>query len=100
MVEAARILNIEAPDLYIRQSSVPNAYTLAVSGVGSLIARRTARSCAGLEQRELTCDRAALLVAQDPKVVVSVLMKLAGGCPSLSEKLNVDAFLEQARSYI
>lgn len=32
MVEAARILNIEAPDLYVRQSPVPNAYTLAVSG--------------------------------------------------------------------
>lgn len=32
MVEAARILNTEAPDLYIRQSPVPNAYTLAVSG--------------------------------------------------------------------
>ncbi|KAJ6846096.1 uncharacterized protein M6B38_278635 [Iris pallida] len=48
---------------------------------------------------ELTCDRAALLVAQDPKVVMSVLMKLAGGCPSLSDQLNVDAFLEQARSY-
>ncbi|EHA8590073.1 hypothetical protein COCNU_scaffold014693G000010 [Cocos nucifera] len=26
-------------------------------------------------------------------------MKLAGGCPSLSDHLNVDAFLEQARSY-
>uniref|UniRef100_A0A804LZR9 Uncharacterized protein n=1 Tax=Zea mays TaxID=4577 RepID=A0A804LZR9_MAIZE len=26
-------------------------------------------------------------------------MKLAGGCPSLADKLNVDAFLEQARSY-
>lgn len=33
------------------------------------------------------------------QVVISVLMKLAGGCPSLSEQLNVDAFLEQARSY-
>ncbi|WMV17727.1 hypothetical protein MTR67_011112 [Solanum verrucosum] len=33
------------------------------------------------------------------EVVVSVLMKLAGGCPSLSDQLNVDAFLEQARSY-
>lgn len=29
---------------------------------------------------ELTCDRASLLVAQDPRVVISVLMKLAGGC--------------------
>lgn len=32
MVEAAGILNTEAPDLYIRQSPVPNAYTLAISG--------------------------------------------------------------------
>ncbi|KAK1306611.1 hypothetical protein QJS10_CPA10g01597 [Acorus calamus] len=30
---------------------------------------------------------------------MSVLMKLAGGCPSLADQLNVDAFLEQARSY-
>ncbi|KAH0763466.1 hypothetical protein KY290_019539 [Solanum tuberosum] len=154
IVEAARILNIEAPDLYIRQSPVPNAYTLAVSGkkpfvvvhtslvellsqkelqavlahelghlkcdhgvwltfaniltlgaytvpgVGSLIAQRLEEQLLRwLRAAELTCDRAALLVAQDPKVVVSVLMKLAGGCPSLSDQLNVDAFLEQARSY-
>ncbi|KAH0701403.1 hypothetical protein KY285_015681 [Solanum tuberosum] len=154
MVEAARILNIEAPDLYIRQSPVANAYTLAVSGkkpfvvvhtslvellsqkelqavlahelghlkcdhgvwltfaniltlgaytvpgVGSLIAQRLEEQLLRwLRAAELTCDRAALLVAQDPKVVVSVLMKLAGGCPSLSDQLNVDAFLEQARSY-
>lgn len=33
------------------------------------------------------------------EVVISVLMKLAGGCPSLADQLNVDAFLEQARSY-
>lgn len=33
------------------------------------------------------------------EVVVSVLMKLAGGCPSMADQLNVDAFLEQARSY-
>lgn len=26
-------------------------------------------------------------------------MKLAGGCPSMADQLNVDAFLEQARSY-
>jgi len=48
---------------------------------------------------ELTCDRAAMLVAQDPKVVLSVLMKLAGGCVSLDGELNVDAFLQQARTY-
>lgn len=32
MVEAAQILNVDAPDLYVRQSPVPNAYTLAISG--------------------------------------------------------------------
>ena len=45
---------------------------------------------------EFTCDRAALLATQDPKVVASVLMKLAGGSPTLAPKLNVDAFLAQA----
>jgi len=52
-----------------------------------------------LRAAELTCDRAALLVAQDPRTVVSALMKLAGGSPSFSHELNVDAFLRQARSY-
>jgi hypothetical protein len=30
-------------------------------------------------------------------VVMSVLMKLAGGTPSLAHELNVEAFLEQVR---
>lgn len=154
MVEAAQILNIEAPDLYVRQSPVPNAYTLAISGkkpfvvvhtslvelltkgelqavlahelghlkcdhgvwltyaniltlgaytvpgIGGLIAQSLEEQLfRWLRAAELTCDRAALLVAQDPKVVISVLMKLTGGCPSMADQLNVDAFLEQARSY-
>ncbi|KAI4350511.1 hypothetical protein L6164_004961 [Bauhinia variegata] len=154
MAEAAEILNVDAPDLYVRQSPIPNAYTLAISGkrpfvvihtslvelltrqelqavlahelghlkcdhgvwltyaniltigaytvpgIGGLIARSLEDQLfRWLRAAELTCDRAALLVAQDPKVVVSVLMKLAGGCPSLADQLNVDAFLEQARSY-
>ena len=48
---------------------------------------------------EFTCDRAALLVAQDPKIVASVLMKLTGGSPALASQLNLEAFLAQARSY-
>lgn len=102
-------------------------------GLGGLIAQRLEEQLfRWLRAAELTCDRAALLVAQDPKVldhniflvsnrelmlqdiltswisflfmylqevVVSVLMKLAGGSPSLADQLNVDAFLEQARSY-
>lgn len=154
MLEAANILNIEPPDLYLRQSPVPNAYTLAISGkkpfvvvhtslvellsrkelqavlahelghlkcdhgvwltfanivtlgaytvpgLGSVIAQRLEEQLfRWLRAAELTCDRAALLVARNPKVVISVLMKLAGGCPSMADQLNVDAFLEQARSY-
>ncbi|KAM7506496.1 hypothetical protein LguiA_016949 [Lonicera macranthoides] len=154
MVEAAALLKIEAPELYVRQSPVPNAYTLAVSGkkpfvvvhtslvelltrkelqavlahelghvkcdhgvwltvaniltlgaytvpgLGGLIAQRLEEQLfRWLRAAELTCDRAALLVVQDPKVVISVLMKLAGGCPSMADQLNVDAFLDQARSY-
>jgi len=47
---------------------------------------------------EFSCDRAALLVAQDFKVVVSVIMKLCGGSSksSFNESLNVDTFLLQA----
>eukprot|EP00897_Mesotaenium_endlicherianum_P007307 jgi/Mesen1/6604/ME000338S05773 len=172
MQEAARILAMPAPDLYVRQSPQPNAYTLAVKGrrpfvvihtalvellspaelqahppallshptptnalpcavmahelghlkcdhgvwltlanvltlgayslpgLGAVLAR-TAEDALfrWLRAAELTCDRAALLVAQDPKVVVGVLMKLAGGSPSLAGELSVDAFLQQARSY-
>ncbi|GAQ87304.1 Peptidase family M48 family protein [Klebsormidium nitens] len=154
LTEAADILDMDAPDLYIRQNPTPNAYTLAIAGRKPFIVVHTSLvelltpaelqavlahemghlKCdhgvwltfanvlamsagslpglgrfiaANLEDKlmrwlraaELTCDRAALLVAQDPKVVVSVLMKLAGGCPSLADDLNVDSFLNQARSY-
>lgn len=48
---------------------------------------------------EFSCDRAALLATQNPKVVMSVLMKLAGGSPTLAPQLNLDAFIAQARAY-
>ena len=151
LVEAARILDIEEPELYIRQNPVPNAYTLAIAGrrpfvvihtsllellapeevqgviahelghlkcnhgvwltFANLLALGAGSLLPGissaiednflrwLRSAEFTCDRAALMVTQDPKVVCSVLMKLAGGSPSIAGDLNVDAFLEQARSY-
>ncbi|KAG2493772.1 hypothetical protein HYH03_007993 [Edaphochlamys debaryana] len=151
LVEAARILQMDPPELYVRQHPVPNAYTLAIAGhkpfivihtallelltpyelqavlahelghlkcdhglwltVANVIASGTVSVLpvvTGMVQEallrwlraaELTCDRAALLVAQDSKVVVSALMKLAGGSPSFASELNVDAFLQQSRSY-
>ncbi len=153
LVEACKILDLEAPQLYIRQHPVPNAYTFAMRGKQPFIVIHTAliellnpaeiQAVIGHELghlkcdhsvyltlanlltlaasqlpfaellvptfqtqimewvrcAEFTCDRAALLVVQDAKTIASLLMKLSGGSPSLSDQLNVDAFLDQARAY-
>ncbi len=46
---------------------------------------------------ELSCDRAAMLVVQNPHVVGRTMMKLAGG--TLASKIDYDQFLEQAREF-
>ncbi|MDX2216481.1 MAG: M48 family metallopeptidase [Oculatellaceae cyanobacterium bins.114] len=154
LVDACKILDLEQPQLYIRQHPVPNAYTFAMRGkqpfivvhtslielltpeeiqaviahelghlkcdhsvyltlanlimlaagqlepFGTLIAQSLQdRILEWVRCAEFTCDRAALLVSQNPRVVASVLMKLTGGSPTLSSQLNLDAFLAQARSY-
>jgi Zn-dependent protease with chaperone function len=155
LVEACQILDVEVPQLYLKQHPAPNAYTLAirgkkpfivihtslidlltpgeiqaviahelghlkcehgvyitlanllvlatgglVPGIGNAIAQNLqAQMLQWLRCAEFSCDRAALLVAQDPQVVISILMKLAGGSPTLAPLLNVEAFLAQARAY-
>lgn len=46
---------------------------------------------------ELSCDRAALLVMQDPHVIGRTMMKLAGG--TFASKIDYDLFLEQGREF-
>ncbi len=46
---------------------------------------------------ELSCDRAALLVVQDPQVIGRVMMKLGGG--TFASKMDYDQFLEQGREF-
>jgi Zn-dependent protease with chaperone function len=46
---------------------------------------------------ELSCDRAGLLVSQDPAAVTRVHMKMAGG--ARVEDMNLQAFLQQAEEY-
>jgi Zn-dependent protease with chaperone function len=154
LLDACKILDIEPPQLYIRQHPAPNAYTFAMRGkqpfvvlhtslidiltpaeiqaviahelghlkcdhsvyltpvnllilaaailpnVGAVVAQALqAQLLEWVRCAEFTCDRAALLATQDPKVVMSVLMKLAGGSPTLAPKLNLDAFVAQARAY-
>lgn len=154
LLEACQILDIEPPQLYVRQHPAPNAYTFAMRGKQPFIVLHTSlidlltpeeiqaviahelghlkcehgvyltpinimvlaagllpnwgaaiaeslrsQMLEWLRCAEFTCDRAALLATQDPRVVSSVLMKLAGGSPTLSPQLNLDAFLAQARAY-
>ena len=46
---------------------------------------------------ELSCDRAALLVTQNPHVIGTTMMKLAGG--TFASRIDYDQFLEQAREF-
>lgn len=46
---------------------------------------------------ELSCDRAALLVTQDPHAVGRTMMKLAGG--TFASHIDYDLFLEQGREF-
>ena len=72
----------------------------ALPNVGAVLAQAIqAQLLEWVRCAEFTCDRAALLATQDPKVVMSVLMKLAGGSPTIAPQLNLDAFIEQARAY-
>lgn len=48
---------------------------------------------------EFTADRSALLVVQDPQVMVSLMMKFAGGTLFQRDQMNVQEFLKQADLY-
>ncbi|MCC0176040.1 M48 family metallopeptidase [Waterburya agarophytonicola K14] len=154
LIEAAQILDLEPPQLYVQQNPTPNAYTFAMRGERPFVVLHTSliemltpeeiqaviahelghlkcehgvyltmanvlvlaanllpawgtvlaqslqdRMLQWVRCAEFSCDRAALLASQDPKVVMSVLMKLAGGSPTLAPLLNLDAFIEQAQAY-
>lgn len=52
-----------------------------------------------MRQAEFTCDRAGLLTCQDPKIAFTATMKLGAGSTRFNPEMNVEAFLEQARSH-
>eukprot|EP00640_Fibrocapsa_japonica_P003086 CAMPEP_0113939110 /NCGR_PEP_ID=MMETSP1339-20121228/5495_1 /TAXON_ID=94617 /ORGANISM="Fibrocapsa japonica" /LENGTH=335 /DNA_ID=CAMNT_0000942529 /DNA_START=271 /DNA_END=1276 /DNA_ORIENTATION=- /assembly_acc=CAM_ASM_000762 len=85
--------------------TVANLVTLGLLQLGSL-GEVLARAVASLlvpwqRAAELTCDRAALLVAQDAEVVTAVLLKLVGGSTwaSTAGELSVKEYLNQASDY-
>ncbi|PWA36367.1 peptidase family M48 family protein [Artemisia annua] len=72
MVQSAEALKIEAPDLYVRQSPVPNAYTLAINGkkpfvvvhtsLIELLTRKELQAVLAHELGHLKCDHGVWLV--------------------------------------
>jgi Zn-dependent protease with chaperone function len=87
---AARILELL---MKVGMSAVPGGE------IAKLILNVTVSSAllAWARRAELSCDRAALLVVQDPHVIGKVMMKLAGG--SFASKLDYDEFLEQGKEF-
>jgi Zn-dependent protease with chaperone function len=72
----------------------------ATMGIGGLVGAGIEAGLLAWDRRaELSADRAALLVMQDVRPCVTMLMKLAGGTKRHAEWLNAEQFLNQARAY-
>lgn len=72
----------------------------ATLGLGSLIGLGLALPLYDWYRKTaLSCDRAGLLCVQDRNVPFRVMMKLAGGIPSLAHELDESEFMHQARAY-
>ncbi len=70
-----------------------------ITAVVQSILSGTMRSAllAWARRAELSCDRAALLVTQDPDVIGRTMMKLCGG--TFASKMSYEEFLNQARDF-
>ncbi len=88
---AARLMEILANASVARLMPGSEIIKLVVSlGISSALLSWARRA-------ELSCDRAALLVVQDPHVIGRTMMKLAGG--TFASKIDYDLFLEQGREF-
>jgi Zn-dependent protease with chaperone function len=72
----------------------------ATLGIGSVVGAGVEGAILAWDRRsELSADRAALLVIQNPEPCISMLMKLAGGTERHVGSLDAGQFLNQARAY-
>lgn len=72
----------------------------ATLGLGNLVGAGIEAALVTWDRKsELSADRAALLVMQDPKPCITMLMKLAGGTRRRDTQLDPEQFLNQARAY-
>jgi Zn-dependent protease with chaperone function len=69
-------------------------------GIGRLIGRSIeATLLEWYRKSEFTADRSGLLVIQDPQVLLSLMMKFAGGTLFQRNQMNAQEFLKQADLY-
>ncbi len=69
-------------------------------GIGRLVGRSLEASLLEWDRKsEFTADRSALLVVQDPHVMLTLLMKLCGGTLFQKDQMDAREFLKQANLY-
>jgi Zn-dependent protease with chaperone function len=97
-IHAEHVLYLTAAQLILAIATIPLA-SLPIAAILKEVLTATMRGAllAWMRRAELSCDRAALLVTQDPHVIGRTMMKLAGG--TFASKINYDLFLEQAREF-
>jgi Zn-dependent protease with chaperone function len=69
-------------------------------GIGRLVGRTLEATLLEWDrQSEFTADRSSLVVVQNPQVMLSLMMKLAGGTLFQRDQMNAQEFLKQADLY-
>src|ERR671939_1347301 len=97
-IHAEHVLYITAARLFELLANAALAAT-AIAKIALELLSMTMRSAllAWARRAELSCDRAALLVTQDPHVIGRTMMKLCGG--TFASKVDYEEFLAQARDF-
>src|SRR5215213_36066 len=97
-IHAEHVLYITAAKL-IELAATSALRAAPIAGIIAELFTLTMRSAllAWARRAELSCDRAALLVTQDPHVIGRTMMKLCGG--TFASKIDYDEFLAQGRDF-
>lgn len=97
-IHSEHVLYLTAAQLILALATIPVA-SLPIAAILKELLTATMRGAllAWMRRAELSCDRAALLVTQDPHVIGRTMMKLAGG--TFASRIDYDLFLEQAREF-
>jgi len=69
-------------------------------GIGRLVGRSLEAALLEWDRKsEFTADRSSLVVVQDPQVMLSLMMKFAGGTLFQRNQMDANEFLKQANLY-